>query len=104
MMITLASVYAFTGVVLFGMGMGGLFFCQHPLRKILAVNMAGSGVFLIFVSLARRQENASPDPVPHALVLTGIVVAVSATAVALALYRRIVTSIAHPDDQEEPGG
>jgi len=29
------------------------------------------------------------DPVPHALVLTGIVVAVSATAMALALGRRL---------------
>ena len=30
-----------------------------------------------------------PDPVPHAMVLTGIVVAVSATAFALVLARRI---------------
>jgi len=30
-----------------------------------------------------------PDPVPHALVLTGIVVAFSATALALALGRRL---------------
>ena len=29
------------------------------------------------------------DPVPHALVLTGIVVAVSATAMALALGKRL---------------
>jgi multicomponent Na+:H+ antiporter subunit C len=30
-----------------------------------------------------------PDPVPHALVLTGIVVASSATALALALGKRL---------------
>lgn len=101
---TTASVYAFTGVTLFGMGLGGLFLGTHPLKKILAVNLAGSGVFLILVALARRQGNASPDPVPHALVLTGIVVAVSATAVALALYRRLATSVAPPADNEEPGG
>ena len=91
-------VYAITGVTLFGIGLGGLFFAVQPLRRILAVNLAGSGVFMILVALARRQEGAPPDAVPHALVLTGIVVAVSATAVALALYRRLATSV----DESEP--
>ena len=82
-------IFALTGVLLFSVGLSGLFVCAHPLRKILAVNLAGSGMFLILVALARRQPDMPPDPVPHALVLTGIVVAVSATAVALALYRRL---------------
>ncbi|MDP1560847.1 MAG: NADH-quinone oxidoreductase subunit K [Pirellulaceae bacterium] len=91
--------YALTGVVLFSVGLSGLFFCAHLLRKILSVNMAGSGVFLVFVALARRQPDVPPDPVPQALVLTGIVVAVSATAVALALFRRLTHEPA-----EEPHG
>lgn len=82
-------IFALTGVLLFSVGLSGLFFCAHPLRKILAVNLAGSGVFLILVALASRQPDTPPDPVPHALVLTGIVVAISATAVALVLYRRL---------------
>jgi len=86
---TSALVYSVTGAALFGLGLGGLFFCADWLRKILAVNLTGSGLFLALVALARRAPAGAPDPVPHALVLTGIVVAVSATAVALALYRRL---------------
>ena len=59
------------------------------LRKVLALNVMGSGVFLLLIAAAYRGPDAAPDPVPHALVLTGIVVAVSATALALALGRRL---------------
>lgn len=89
MNLTSAVIYSFAGVMLFSLGLGGLFFCGHFLRKILAINLAGSGVFLILIARAYRESDAPPDPVPHALVLTGIVVAISATAVALALYRRL---------------
>ncbi len=84
-------IYTSTGVVLFCLGLSGLFICHHPFRKILSMNFSGSGIFLIFVAFARRQGELAVDPVPDALVLTGIVVAVSATAVALALYRRLET-------------
>jgi multicomponent Na+:H+ antiporter subunit C len=42
---------------------------------------------VVLVSLAQR--NGIADPVPQAMVLTGIVVAVAATGVALALVRRL---------------
>jgi multicomponent Na+:H+ antiporter subunit C len=84
--------YSLVGGLLFVIGLGGLFFCDHMLRKILAVNLAGSGLFLVLVALARRPVDAQPDPIPHAMVLTGIVVAVSATAVALALHRSLATT------------
>jgi multicomponent Na+:H+ antiporter subunit C len=44
----------------------------------------GTGVFMVLVTSALGQGQPA-DPVPHAMVLTGIVVAVSATAFALAL-------------------
>ncbi len=88
-----ASIYAMAGVALFSIGISGVFFCSHPLRKILALNFASCGNFLIIVSLAGRQVGAPADPVPQALVLTGIVVAVSGSAVALTLYRRWVTLV-----------
>ncbi len=47
----------------------------------------GSGAFLVLVGLAQRAGMA--DPVPQAMVLTGIVVSVAATALALALARRL---------------
>lgn len=77
--------YALTGVGLFTLGLYALIVYAHLLRKILAINVMGSGVFLVLVALGGRTPGTSPDPVPHAMVITGIVVAVSATALALAL-------------------
>ncbi len=59
------------------------------LRKLIALNVMGAGVFHVLVAVAFRGTDVAPDPVPHALVLTGIVVAVSATALALTLGQRL---------------
>ena len=80
--------YATSGVAVFAVALYGLFTCEHVVRRIIAANILGAGVFLILVALAHRSP-AGADPVPHALVLTGIVVSVSATACALALVRRL---------------
>lgn len=79
--------FACVGTFLFAMGIAGVILIDHLLRRILAFNVVGSGTFLILVGLAQR--NDMPDPVPQAMVLTGIVVAVAATALALALVRRL---------------
>ena len=78
--------YAFAGVALCGIGLFGFIRLDHLLRKLLAFNLMGSGVFLVMVGLAQR--GGEPDPVPQALVLTGIVVAIAATALAVVLIRR----------------
>jgi multicomponent Na+:H+ antiporter subunit C len=84
-----AFLYALAGVGLFTLGLYALIVHPHLLRKILAINVMGSGVFLVLVALGGRTPGASPDPVPHAMVITGIVVAISATALALALMLRV---------------
>lgn len=81
-----ALVFAWSGVVLFGLGLFGFIAHRHLLRRLLAFNIMGSGVFLILVGLA--QDGRGVDPVPHALVITGIVVAVASTALALVVFRR----------------
>lgn len=81
------TLYAMSGIAVVAVALYGLFTCEHLVRKIIAANLVGSGVFLVLVALARRTSSSLPDPVPHALVLTGIVVSVSATALALALAR-----------------
>lgn len=78
--------YALAGAMLCGIGLFGLLRLSHLLRKLLAFNIMGSGVFLVLVGLA--QHRGGPDPVPQALVLTGIVVAIAATALAVVLIRR----------------
>jgi multicomponent Na+:H+ antiporter subunit C len=80
--------YALTGAALFGLGLSHAVRRAHPVRRVLALNIMGSGVFLVLIALARRAPGGA-DPVPQAMVLTGIVVAVSATAVALFLAIRV---------------
>jgi multicomponent Na+:H+ antiporter subunit C len=80
--------YGLAGASLVAVGLYALVVREHLLRKILAINVVGNGVFLVLVAAAQRGPGA-PDPVPHAMVLTGIVVAVSATALALALAVRV---------------
>lgn len=82
-------IYGLAGVALFSVGLRMFFSAVGLLRRVLAINVAGAGLFLVLVSVAFRGTETAPDPVPHALVLTGIVVAFSATALALALGRRL---------------
>jgi multicomponent Na+:H+ antiporter subunit C len=86
-----ATLYGLCGAVLVGLGLFGLIVHPQPLRKILAFNLIGGGVFLLFGAVARRGAAAgfSGDPVPQALVITGIVVAFAATALAVALLLRL---------------
>jgi multicomponent Na+:H+ antiporter subunit C len=80
-----------TGAALIGLGLYGLLVHANPLRKIVGFNLLGSGVFLVFGIIARKGAAAGfpADPVPQALVITGIVIAFSATALAVALLLRL---------------
>lgn len=98
-----AALYALVGTGLFALGLYALIVHAHLLRKILAINVMGSGVFLVLVALAGRRGAALPDPVPHAMVITGIVVAVSATALALALMLRLQAEAGRDTFPEESG-
>lgn len=76
---------------LIGLGLFSLIVEPQPLRKILAFNVLGNGVFLFFGVVARRGTALGlfGDPIPQALVITGIVVGFSATALAVALLLRL---------------
>ena len=86
-----ATVFGLCGAAVIGLGLYGLIVNPRPLRKILAFNLLGTGVFILFGVVARRGAAAGfgGDPVPQALVITGIVVAFSATALAVALLLRL---------------
>jgi multicomponent Na+:H+ antiporter subunit C len=88
--------YGGMGILLFLLGVWSFLIHAPLLRKLIALNVMGAGVFQILVAVAYRGLETPPDPVPHALVLTGIVVAVSATALALAFGRRLEGEA--PDD------
>jgi multicomponent Na+:H+ antiporter subunit C len=82
-----ASVFLLAAACIIGIGVYGLLAADHLLRKLLALNLLGSGVLLLLVTLSSR--GGTPDPLSHALVLTGLVVTVSVTAFALALLDRL---------------
>ena len=86
-----ATVFGLCGAVTVGLGLFGLITNPQPLRKILAFNLVGAGVFLLFGVVARRGAAAGfgGDPIPQALVITGMVVAFAATALAVALLLRL---------------
>lgn len=85
------ALYGLGAAVLVGFGLYGAIVRPEPLRRILAFNLVGGGVFLLFGAVARRGAAAGlmGDPVPQALVITGIVVAFAATALAVALMQRL---------------
>lgn len=85
------TVFGLCAAAAVGLGLYGLIATPQPLRKIIAFNLLGSGVFLLFGIAGRRGAAAGlgNDPVPQALVITGVVVAFSATALAIALLLRL---------------
>ncbi|MFT4937784.1 MAG: multicomponent Na+:H+ antiporter subunit C [Paraglaciecola sp.] len=85
---TSVLLYSATGMALFAIGLLGVVLASHAMRKVLALNVMGVGVFMVLVALAKHSESVI-DPVPHALVLTGIVIAVAGTALALNLIVRL---------------
>jgi multicomponent Na+:H+ antiporter subunit C len=99
---TSGLLFALTGAALFALGVAGVVLIGHLLRRVLAFNLMGSGAFLVLVGLAQRHGVA--DPVPQAMVLTGIVVAVAATALALALVRKLYAltgQLELPEDMDD---
>ena len=88
------------GIGLLGAGVFGAARGVDPLRRIIAINVCAVGVLTIMVALAARGPGAA-DPVTHAMVLTGLVVSASASALALALIRRLArVSVAGDRDDD----
>jgi multicomponent Na+:H+ antiporter subunit C len=82
--------YLCAAVLLVVLGLYGALVRPHLLRKMTALNVMSSGLFLLFVAIAYRGPHEPADPIPHAMVLTGIVISVSATAYGLLLIRRVL--------------
>ena len=89
-------------VILFCIGFCMLLFDRNLLKKVLGLDILDTGVFLLLADrgyIAGRMANIITDgitdasyyinPIPAGLVLTGIVVSVSVSAVMLSLTVRI---------------
>ena len=121
----LANYEEAVAIILFGIGFVTLLFQRNLVRKIIGLNIMDTGLFLFLASMGYIEGRKAPiivdgvtemeayiNPVPAGLVLTGIVVSVSVTAVMLALtvrlYKRFHTldldKIYLMARQEEEGG
>ncbi|MBE5801994.1 MAG: cation:proton antiporter [Clostridiales bacterium] len=95
-------------VLLFGVGFTTLLLNRNLIKKIIGLNIMDTAIYLMFTSVGYVTGRTAPisqggvdvmqtyiNPVPSGLVLTGIVVSVSVTALMLSLtirlYRRYHT-------------
>ena len=89
-------------IILFGIGFTMLLFQKNLIKKLIGMNIMDAGVFLFLASTGYIEGRKAPiivdgiqsteayiNPVPAGLVLTGIVVSVSVTAVMLSLTIRL---------------
>ncbi|WP_349367706.1 NADH-quinone oxidoreductase subunit K [Salinarimonas sp.] len=101
-----ATLYALVGAALVGLGLYGLVARRHPLRRLVGFNVMGSGLFIVFGATGTA-PGLAPDPVPQALIITGIVVAFSATALITALagrYAALTGRAGLPEETPPPDG
>jgi multicomponent Na+:H+ antiporter subunit C len=100
------TLFGLCASALVGLGLYGFIIHPEPLRKLLAFNLVGSGVFVLFGVIARRGAAAGMggDPIPQALVITGIIVAFAGSALAVALLLRLSeeTAPARPGADASP--
>jgi multicomponent Na+:H+ antiporter subunit C len=103
-MLSTASLFGLCGAALAGIGLFCVIAQRDLLRRIIGFNILGAGIFLVFGAVARRGAGSgfSGDPVPQAMVITGVVVAFAATALAVALLRRLATLGGEPDFDGPP--
>ena len=89
-------------VILFAIGFSTLLLHRNLIKKIIGLNIMDTAVFLFLTSIGFIRGKLAPivvegvtsyreyvNPIPAGLVLTGIVVSVSVTAVMLALTIRL---------------
>ncbi len=92
--------YYLVAVILFIIGMHTMLTHSNMIKKVIAMNIMDVSVFLLFVAIGYVQGGSAPilqegvevlyvNPLPGALMLTGIVVGVSVTAYALSLVVKI---------------
>lgn len=92
--------YAAGGIGLIAAGAWALVLRSHLMRKLLALNVMASGIFLVLVGAGSR-GTVGADPVPQAMVITGIVVSLAATALGLTLTLRIARATGQPRFPED---
>ena len=108
MIITLEMFLADRGVymltfVLFAIGIYGMIVCSNYMKKLMCMNIMQVAIIFFFLTFGQKEGGTLPvtmgadtitaetyiNPLPHALMLTAIVVSLGVTGVGLALLMKI---------------
>jgi multicomponent Na+:H+ antiporter subunit C len=100
------------GIALFLIGLHTVVTHSNLIKRIIGLNIMGTGVFLFFVAIGNVTGGEPPimtednigaifiNPLPSVLILTGIVVVVSMTVYSLSLVIRIFETYGTIDQKE----
>ncbi|MBQ1417815.1 MAG: cation:proton antiporter subunit C [Firmicutes bacterium] len=105
MSVFFANLPEYAAMILFGIGLSNLMLAKNLVKKIIGLNIMDTSVYLFLAAKGYVENSVAPivsasdlghiehtlytNPVPAGLVLTGIVVSVSVTAVLLSLIVRL---------------
>ena len=109
----LSNHFETASMILFGIGFTTLFLQPNLIKKVIGLNIMDSAVYLFLASKGYIEGRLAPivvngvtemeayiNPIPAGLVLTGIVVGVSVTAVSLSLIQKLYKEY-HTLDMDE---
>ena len=95
------GIYMLT-IVLLAIGIYGMIVCSNYMKKLMCMNIMQVSIIFFFLTFGQKDGATIPvtmnnlfsadayiNPVPHALMLTAIVVSLGITGVGLALLMRI---------------
>ncbi len=98
----LSNYYETVAMILFGIGFTNLFLQKNLIKKVIGLNIMDGAVYLFLAAKGYVEGRLAPilidgvsgvenyvNPIPSGLVLTGIVVSVSVTAVSLSLIYKL---------------
>jgi len=109
----LSNYYETAAMILFGIGFTTLFLQPNLIKKVIGLNIMDSAIYLFLAAKGYIDGRLAPivvngvtdmsayiNPIPSGLVLTGIVVGVSVTAVSLSLIQKLYKEY-HTLDMDE---
>ena len=109
------GIYAMTFILL-GLGIFGMVSCGNYMKKIMCMNIMQVSIIFFFLALGQKEHATLPvivenvlgadayiNPLPHALMLTAIVVSLGTTGVALELLMKIKEIYGTIEEEEITG-
>lgn len=113
--LTEKGIYTLT-FILMGLGIFGMIICGNYMKKIMCMNFMQVSIIFFFLALGQKEQGTLPvivenllgadayiNPLPHALMLTAIVVSLGTTGVALALLMKIKEIYGTIEEEEITG-